>query len=147
MATVAPKFTLPQEPRRYKFVLTPLADAMFQLLIFFMLSSSLAPYALMTIRSSTAPETFANTGPTEQDTTATATGDVAIWSVSAEGLRISGQSFGYDALSDLASAIAGTDTSVVLIVRESAVVQDLVRVVEALTAAGVSNVQIAGQTS
>jgi len=43
----------PRSPARYRFVLTPLADAMFQLLIFFMLSSNLAPYSLLTIRSGT----------------------------------------------------------------------------------------------
>ena len=42
---------LPERPRRYKFAMTPLADAMFQLLIFFMLSSSLAPYSLITLKT------------------------------------------------------------------------------------------------
>ena len=49
---------LPERPRRYRFVLTPLADAMFQLLIFFMLSSSLAPYSLITLK--TAPQDVAD---------------------------------------------------------------------------------------
>jgi biopolymer transport protein ExbD len=39
---------VPLHPRpRPSFVLTPLADIMFQLLIFFMLSTSLAPYAIL----------------------------------------------------------------------------------------------------
>lgn len=147
MATVAPKFTLPQAPRRYKFVLTPLADAMFQLLIFFMLSSSLAPYALMTIRSGTEPGDIANTTATEADSTAKTLGTVALWNVAADGLTVSGQTFSYDALPGLAAAIAGSGATVILIVRDDAVVQDLARVVEALTAAGVKEVQIAGQTA
>jgi biopolymer transport protein ExbD len=49
------KAPLPELPRRYKFVLTPLADAMFQLLIFFMLTSSLAPYSLITLKTAAKP--------------------------------------------------------------------------------------------
>lgn len=146
MDTIAPRFTLPQRQRQYKFVLTPLADAMFQLLIFFMLSSSLAPYALMTIRSA-ADGGVANTAGSKADSTATAIGKVAIWNVTAEGITVSGQSFGFQALPDLAVAMANQDTAILLIVRDTAVVQDLARVVEALTSAGISNVQIAGQTS
>ncbi len=144
MAAIAPKFTLPQEPRRYKFVLTPLADAMFQLLIFFMLSSSLAPYALLTIRSGSEGD-FANTTGTSGDSTATTFGDVAIWNVSADGLTISGQTFDFAQLPALANAITDDDLTILLILRESATVQDLSSVVEALTIAGITNVQIAEQ--
>lgn len=142
MAEIAPKFTLPATPRQYKFVLTPLADAMFQLLIFFMLSSSLAPYALMTIRSGS-PADFANVPGTSNTGQASRTGTVAIWNVSADGLSISGQSFAFDALPALAAAITDTTATILLILRDTATVQDLARVVEALTAAGVTNVQIA----
>ena len=72
---------------------------------------------------------------------------MAIWNVAADGVTVSGQTFGYDALPELAVAIARNDTAIVLVIRDGAMVQDLARVVEALTAAGVSNVQIAGQTS
>ncbi len=146
MTTVAPKFTLPQAPRRYKFVMTPLADAMFQLLIFFMLSSSLAPYALMTIRSGAAGD-VANTQGDTADSAATSFADIAIWSVSAEGVTVRGQAFGFDALPELTAAMPTDDSSVLLILRDSAVVQDLARVVEALSAAGITNVQIAGGTA
>ncbi len=143
MATVAPKFTLDQKPRRYKFVLTPLADAMFQLLIFFMLSSSLAPYALMTIRSGAAGD-FANTRGDSAESTATSFAEFAIWNISEDGVTVSGQAFGFDALPELTAAMATQDTTVLLILRDSAVVQDLALVVEALTTAGITNVQIAG---
>jgi len=146
MATVSPKFTLPQAPRKYKFVLTPLADAMFQLLIFFMLSSSLAPYALMTIRSGSSGD-FANTPGEANDTTATTFADVAIWNITEDGITVSGQAFGFDALPSLTAAMANQDTTILLILRETAVVQDLARVVEALTSAGITVVQIAGHTS
>lgn len=145
MTTVAPKFTLAQRQRRYKFVLTPLADAMFQLLIFFMLSSSLAPYALMTIRSGSAGD-FANTPGATAESTATSFAEVAIWNVTADGVTVSGQAFGFEALPDLTAAMATQDTTVLLILRDGAVVQDLARVIEALTTAGITNVQIAGGT-
>jgi biopolymer transport protein ExbD len=52
MAGQGAAISLAQEggrPRKYGFALTPLADAMFQLLIFFMLSSSLSPYSLIAL--------------------------------------------------------------------------------------------------
>ena len=146
MATVTPKFTLERAPRQYKFVLTPLADAMFQLLIFFMLSSSLAPYALMTIRSGSSGD-FANAPGGEAQSTATTFADVSIWNITSDGVTVSGQAFGFEALPSLTAAMANQDTTILLILRETAIVQDLARVVEALTTAGITNVQIAGQTS
>jgi len=146
MAEVAPKFTLPQAQRKYKFALTPLADAMFQLLIFFMLSSSLAPYALMTIRSGS-PGDFANTSEPTAASTATQFGTVAIWTISEEGLTISGQKFAFDDVPALAAAITDDTATILIILRETASVQDLAHVVEALTAAGLANVQIAGPTA
>lgn len=49
------KRALPKSTRRYAFSLTPLADAMLQLLIFFMLSSSMAAYSLLGLNSAAAP--------------------------------------------------------------------------------------------
>lgn len=142
MSEITPRFTLPASPRQYKFVLTPLADAMFQLLIFFMLSSSLAPYALMTVRSGS-PSDFANAPGTSTTGQASRSGTVAIWNVSEDGLTISGQPFGFDALPALAAAITDADATILLLIRDTATVQHLARVVEALTAASVTNVQIA----
>ena len=42
---------LPPRKRSYRVALTPLADAMFQLLTFFMLTTSLTPYSMLTIGS------------------------------------------------------------------------------------------------
>lgn len=145
MADLAPRLTLPQTPRKYRFVLTPLADAMFQLLIFFMLSSSLAPYALLKIRSG-AEGNFANTPGTPADQTATTFGDVAIWNVAAEGVTVGGQRFDFASLPALAAALTDRETTILLLLRDSAVVQDLARVIEVLSAAGITNVQIAGNT-
>ena len=46
-----PGLILPRRNRRYRFSMTPLADVMFQLLIFFMLSANLAAYSLLPLRS------------------------------------------------------------------------------------------------
>lgn len=145
MATLAPTLTLPRNPPRYRFVLTPLADAMFQLLIFFMLSSSLTPYSLLTLRAGEGTTVANSTGSgTTSAQTATAFGDIAIWTITPEGLQIRGQDFPFSALPDLSAAITQEEgASILLILRETATVQDLTFVLEALTAAGITNVQIA----
>jgi biopolymer transport protein ExbD len=140
---------LPRSPARYRFVLTPLADAMFQLLIFFMLSSNLAPYSLLTIRNGTTGDTTgtdAGADPVEE--IAAPLGQVAIWNVDAGNVIVGGQKFGFEVLSDLAAALnANNDASIILVVRTEANVQDLSSVLESLAAAGVSNIQIAGGPS
>ena len=128
--------------RKYQFVLTPLADAMFQLLIFFMLSSNLAPYSLLTIRSGTASEDAG--GGSDPAELPAPTADAAVWTVEAEQIIVGGQRFGRENLPALAAALHDSGSaSVVLILRDVALVQDLSSVLEALTTAGVESVQIA----
>lgn len=134
-------------PKRGRFAMTPLADAMFQLLIFFMLSSSLAPYSLLTIRSGPEPAQIGDpqTGTTpDPETPVTAIGaNTVLWTLEPERVTIGGQTFPYDALTDLAVALAANDEAeVIVILRSEARVQDLATVMEALTAAGISAVQI-----
>lgn len=143
------RLNLPVRKRSYRFALTPLADAMFQLLIFFMLSSSLTPYSLLTLQSASgvkdeqaAPgeETTASDVPEET----AEPGDVALWTVEAGSVLVGGQSFGFDALSALAGAL-GTPSApadVILVVRTTAQVQDIATVLEALQAANVASVQV-----
>lgn len=140
---------LPERPRRYKFVLTPLADAMFQLLIFFMLTSSLAPYSLITLK--TAPEEV-----TEEDATANAGGndptqpapanppsDVTLWTVKNGTVTSAGIDYNIDQLSALAEALGeGSPGNVVLLVTGDARVQDVASALEALEGANVGAVQI-----
>jgi len=140
---------LPERPRRYKFVLTPLADAMFQLLIFFMLSSSLAPYSLITLK--TAPQ-----GVSEEDASSAGPGndpnqlapppsatDVTLWTVGNGSVRSAGIDYNIDQLSALAEALGeGAPGSVVLIVTSQARVQDVANALEALEGANVGAVQI-----
>jgi len=139
--------SLPRSPARYRIALTPLADAMFQLLIFFMLSSNLAPYSLLTIRSGvTGEEVGTDTGAQDPvDQQPAPLGQVAIWNVDAGNVVVGGQQFGFDALSDLASSLnANGDAAIILIVRTEATVQDLSSVLEALEKGGIENIQIAG---
>ena len=138
---------LPRSKRNYTFALTPLADAMFQLLIFFMLSSGLAPYSLLTIQSGTGN---AAAGGTETPTQApdALLDTAAIWSIESGTIVASGQRFGFDLLPQLTEALVAADTPrVLLIARPEAQVQDLVHVLEALSAAGVDSVQIASTVS
>lgn len=134
-------------PKRGRFAMTPLADAMFQLLIFFMLSSSLAPYSLLTIRSGPEPLQAGDaqsSNALDPDTEVTIMGaNTALWTLEPERVTIRGQTFPYTALPDIAVALAANDDAeVIVILRQEARVQDLATVMEALTAAGISAVQI-----
>ena len=134
---------LPRRTRRYGFALTPLADAMFQLLIFFMLTSSLTAYSLLTIRSGTAGDA-ATGGGGQGDAPPALAADAAIWNIGEGAIVAGGQTFDFTALPDLARAIAATQgAQILLIARADAQVQDLTTVLEALTLAGVEGVQIA----
>ena len=146
----APRIQLPERKRNYKFALTPLADAMFQLLIFFMLSSSLTPYSLLTLQSASGGVSASGSGSAGNDPDApaltAAPNDVALWTVEADAVLVGGQRFGFDALDALAEALGepGIPASVILIVRPSAQVQSVSTVLARLRAADVASVQISG---
>lgn len=145
------KAPLPERPRRYKFVLTPLADAMFQLLIFFMLSSSLAPYSLITLK--TAPQEVSEAdadslgagagNDPSQPAPPPAASNTTLWTVNNGTVRSAGLDYNMDQLADLASALGdGSPGNVVLIVTPEARVQDVAHALEALEGANVGAVQI-----
>ncbi|WP_298360889.1 biopolymer transporter ExbD [uncultured Litoreibacter sp.] len=131
---------LPRSERRYTFALTPLADAMFQLLIFFMLTSSLTPYSLLTLQSG--PGTGAVPGT--QETTVEPPGEAAAsWTIENGEIVANGQRFGFESLPQLAQALVAADTPRVLLISSArARVQDIVTVLEILAAANVASVQI-----
>lgn len=135
----------PRNAKRYRIALTPLADAMFQLLIFFMLSANAAPYSLISLNGAQAtPGGEGGNGPAASEL-APGT-DVTVWTVQAGSVIAGGQPFDMDQLSDLTAALlASGTTSVTLIMRPEAVVQDLTSVLEALTAGGIIDVQLAGR--
>ena len=136
----------PRSTARYRFALTPLADAMFQLLIFFMLTSSLTPYSLLTVRTGAAPgDTVSDPGadPTDQDPVLPGE-NAQFWTVAEGQITANGQTFTRDQLPALAAALArNNQAEVILIMDTTAQVQDLTSVLEALTAAGVAAVQMA----
>lgn len=138
------KRSLPRSTRRYAFSLTPLADAMLQLLIFFMLSSSMAAYSLLGLNSTAAPS--AGAGPALPALLAggEAAPGVAAWTVEVGGVVANGQRFGFDALPAMVTGLKQQALpQVVLVLGEGASVQDLVVVLEALAAGGIAEVQVA----
>jgi len=142
------RIQLHERKRNYRFVLTPFADAMFQLLIFFMLSSSMAPYSLLPLQtaSGSSDGQMDETGPAavEKLAAATLTGDVALWTIEADRVIVGGQSFDFTALDALADALgtAGSAVDVLLVIRASAKVQDVTTVLARLRLANVGSVQI-----
>lgn len=142
----ASRIDLPVRRPNYRFALTPFADAMFQLLIFFMLSSNLTPYSFLTLQSAPAvgdapASAMENAPPPSSSETP---GEVALWRIEAGNIVVGGQSFEFDALGDLANALgtASAPADVILIVRGSAAVQDVATVLEALEKAHIGSVRI-----
>ena len=149
--------SLPERPRTYRFALTPLADAMFQLLIFFMLSSSLTPYSLVTLRG--APQSAetsqdAEAAPPQVEdesatTPASAGSDdgpqVTVWTLGDGIVIVKGQIYEAGKLPALAEAIGTQDAPgrIIIMVGDQARVQDIAGAIEALDTADVAAVQIA----
>jgi biopolymer transport protein ExbD len=132
-----------RNPKRYRISLTPLADAMFNLLIFFMLSSNITPYSLLALKGAvTLPGDGAGDGTGAAQP---AGADAAVWTVTKGQIIANGQPFAMDQADDLTQILmqAGTQ-NIVLIVRPEAEVQDLTSVLEALSAGGITQVQLAG---
>lgn len=145
------KSPLPERPRRYRFVLTPLADAMFQLLIFFMLSTSLTPYSMITLKTAVGPAPDAEAAaagpgndPDAPPAEATVDPDITIWTINNGSVRTGAEDYDLDQLTALADAIGSQDFpgSVVLIVTAAARIQDVAKALEALEGANVAGVQI-----
>lgn len=151
---MAARRELPQRVPRRRFALTPLADAMFQLLIFFMLASSLTPFSLITLRSgpagADAATAAAGDGETPETPPEVIPGETALWTVLQDAVVVGGQQFPFDALPQLAEAM-GPDpgaAKVIVILRPAARVQDITSVLEALEIAEIGSVQITtGATS
>lgn len=148
MANSASKMKLPARPPRYRFALTPLADAMFQLLIFFMLSSSLTPYSLITLRTGAAVavegQEGQDTAPPPDPNEVQVVGEQALWNILKDAIIISGTVFDPEDLPALAEAL-GDETApadVILIVEDNAEVQDVATVLEVLQDANVGSVQV-----
>lgn len=137
--------SLPQSnrARRYGFSFTPLADAMFQLLVFFMLTSSLAPYSLMTLTPGSSGNIAAAGDAPETSEQNTDEETLAVWTVDRGALRAGGQEVKLADIHSLVDPLMETGLDrVVLLTGRSATVQDMAAVLEALTLARVPTVQV-----
>ncbi|MCU0802701.1 MAG: biopolymer transporter ExbD [Rhodobacteraceae bacterium] len=134
-----------RSPKRYRISLTPLADAMFNLLIFFMLSSNITPYSLLPLKGTTALP-GADAGAAGAEAAQPFGAETAVWTISEGQIIAGGQEFGIERIAELTQSLTllGT-TGIVLIVRPEAKVQDLTSVLEALSAGGITQVQLAGR--
>ena len=116
--------------RRMTFMLTPLVDVMFLLLIFFMLSSQTAPYSLLQIAAQGAPD--APERPAPAVTPARGEGEMVV-SIARGYARFNGARV---EMADLGTAIetykAAGFRSAVVTTGQAATVQDVVWVMEAL---------------
>lgn len=135
---------IPPGPARARrpFALTPLADVMFQLLIFFMLSSSLAPYALLPMG---APAT-ADPGPAaEAAAGAGAATEQVVWHLGRGTVRAGDSRI---ALENLPSALtelrADQIVEIVVFVTDAAQAQDLADLIEPVRRAGFVRLQLIG---
>ena len=121
--------------RRFSFMLTPLVDVMFLLLLFFMLSSQTAPYGLLPVNGQTArgAPASAETGKQRE----------LVVSVGAGGARFNGQLFDRLQLGTaVAQAIADGYTTAYVTTAHQATAQDLVDVVDMFKSAGFPHVLI-----
>lgn len=135
---------LPQRKARYRFSMTPLADVLFQLLIFFMLSSNIVPYSMLTLRSGGLEGGNAATEETEAEVLTTDASATAVWTLHLDGLVAGGQRFALERLPSLADALAAQGTrNVLIVVRSDVHVQQVTTVLETLAARGIESVQIA----
>ena len=145
MSSVQSRLNLPKRRSKHRFALTPLADAMFQLLIFFMLTSNLSPYSFLTLKSPAgAAVSQPGEGNADPSTSTADLGQTALWTVEEERILVGGQPFGFDKLAALAAAL-GSDTApakVILVVHADARVQDVASVLEALNDANIQSLQV-----
>lgn len=143
MASSQARTELLRSKRKYSFALTPLADAMFQLLIFFMLTSSLTPYSLLTLRSGPGEETAAQENAEPPPDPGTPEDPAARWTIENGAVLASGQRYTFTELPGLAGALAQRNTPNVLVISTPrAQVQDIVTVLETLAAAQITSVQV-----
>ena len=101
-----PGLNLPRRERRVsRFSMTALADVLFQLLIFFMLSSNPSAYAMLPLRSG-ALQGEGGAEPAGAGTNVTGTETTAVWTLNIDGITASGQRFAISRLPALARALS-----------------------------------------
>ena len=129
--------------RRSPFALTPLADVMFQLLIFFMLSTSLAPYSLITLGAPAAP-----TGQSTAEEEAPGGGarSIVIWHVGRGELRAGAATLPLDALPQIIPELKEQGLQeILLFTTPVATTQDVATVIEAIRVGEVAKLRLIGK--
>jgi biopolymer transport protein ExbD len=141
MASLDGPLTAPRTGR-YRISLTPLADAMFQLLLFFMLSSNITPYSLLTLKGAAGvPDAPGGDGPGPPPG---ALADAAVVTIRQGDMILGGVTFPMaDAARALGTLTLGEARGVVLVLDPAAQVQDLTTVLEQLAFLQIRDVQIA----
>lgn len=137
---------LPQRTPNYRFSFVPLADVMFQLLVFFMLSSNFSAYSVLSLKTGavTVSGTASASERAPQQGPETASQATVIWTLGPQGVIARGQQFAPDQLEPLAAAAQKQGIrDVVLITRPQVKVQDIVTVLELLNRHQITSVQIA----
>ncbi|WP_116087317.1 biopolymer transporter ExbD [Tropicimonas sp. IMCC34011] len=133
-------------PKR-SFALTPLADVMFQLLIFFMLSTSLAPYALLPLGGARATPAEQAAADQNAPPSASETGP-AIWTIGEGNVRIGRDVVLHDMLPlRVAQLQAAGAEDLILFTDARATTQDVVTVLETVRAAGLTRIRLIGRPS
>lgn len=129
------------------FALTPLADIMFQLLLFFMLTSALAPYALLPLGApaGSSDQSEAQAAQSLAQTPGTLAEAQAVWHLGRDEIR-SGQV--RIALDLLPQALDGLQADgirdLVVLVTGAAQAADLARLLEAVQQADITRLQLVG---
>ena len=141
------RFQLPRSRRRYRFSMMAMADMMFQLLVFFMLSARLVPYSTLDLTSGRLAGPGPGAAGSQPDAGREAADPrvTAVWTLQPDGTIVAnGQSFAPARLPALADALEAQQTrNLLLVVRAEAEVQGVVTVLEALARRGITGVQIA----
>lgn len=133
----------PRGDRRAPFALTPLADVMFQLLIFFMLSTSLAPYSLITLAAPAAPS---GQSPAPETAPGGGTGSIVIWHVGRGELRAGSATIPIAALGQVIPALKEKGLEeILLFTTPPATTQDVASVIEAIRIAEVARLRLIGR--
>jgi len=142
--------SLPRRRGAYRIALTPLADAMFQLLVFFLLASNITPYSVLLLRSgedAVAPEAAESGGggDDEAQLQPAAATDTAIWWIRRGTIEVGRNAHDIETAGDLAADFraGGGLLEVIVVVTETAQVQDIATVLEALSAADITGVRLA----
>lgn len=117
--------------------MTALADVLFQLLIFFMLSADLSPYALLPIRAGDGPAQGMGGGGGGGSAV-----PAIVWQVTQGAVIANGQRFGFGDIAELANALPA-GPRLLLDPAPEARVQDIVQVIEILVLQGIAQVEVA----